>query len=441
MAYLTLNQIFKAALTDDAFALSVMEALQSDLVIPNPFQRALGEFIGRFYDAYQRLPRDGDIQVWLDDEPANIAAGVREALSQIQRTTISHYTLEYLAEHSISVLRQSAVNTAVNRLQGSAEVTSEILNEYAERVSAIQPVTLGELGNLKDVARWVTPERNDDVLIPTGIQRLDRALGGGMGRELTFIMADSGIGKTTALCNVGGHAALVGRKVLHITCELSTRNTIQRYYRRIAQMDRHELASDPAGVQRRMSPWLRMAKGEVMVMHQEAYTLTPKALALLCRRFVQQSGGLDLLVLDYLDLMAPDTEDNRLSEYQQLGRMTHKVRNLTKEFEISVLSATQSTREGGGGRRPRLQHMGDSYNKVRGADNIFALWQTDEEADANQARLTGLKVREAPGRGMEVPLYANMDLMMLADLDDPVARKVMEKYGHSPIRPQQEEED
>ena len=367
------------------------------------------------------------------------SAGILEALVRVQGQNVDVYTGGYVVEQVVEDLKVLAAQTALSRMNSAGEIDSATLTDYAEQVQAIQPVSLMGLGLLSDVDRWIQPPRIED-LRATGIPLVDQWMGGGIGRELTLVMADSGIGKTTMLCNLGNHSALLGGNVLHISMELSTHNTLQRYYRRIAEASKGEMRSGSEETARKVKHWLRYAKGQVAVLFEEAYTLTPQALRILCHRYVDKYGELDTLILDYLDLMKPPAGTERLSEYQQLGRVTHLIRNMTEEFGCSIISATQSVR-GASKNVPRLSEMGDSYGKVRAADNIFAIVQTDEEAEIYQGRLYCLKIRESVGRGRAIPLYMNMDLMIIAQLDHPNTERIMRELGHMPESPESDGDD
>lgn len=426
---MNIHEVFALALTDISAASSLQEALRSDLVVPDPYLHRCGVFLYEFLNEHQSLPKPGDWAVWADALPEMQRDGVRGVLAIVRRQQVDHYTADFVVEAAVTDLRNAAAKVALTRMHSLAELTPEALAGFAAEIEAIKPVSLAGLARLRDVDAWIRPPAVE-ALRPTGFKMLDRWLGGGFGPELIFIMADSGVGKTTILCNFGKSAMEHGARVLHVTLELATHPAMQRYYRRIAEVNKTQIRREVVETTGKVQHWLRYAKGSLSVLFQEAYTLNPESLRALCRQFVATEGGLDTLIIDYIDLMAPPDDAQRLSEYQQLGRISHLVRNFKEEFGCTIISATQSAR-GASAIRPRLSDMGDSYNKVRAGDGIFALVQTEEELEAHQARLVALKVRESPGKGREIPLYANMDLMSFLDMTSPTTLGVMSRMGHS----------
>jgi replicative DNA helicase len=278
------------------------------------------------------------------------------------------------------------------------------------------------------VKKWLTTGLESEAAIPTGFSVLDQFLGGGFRSELVFLLADAGVGKSTGLINIGAHAALHGARVLHITFELSANNTLRRYARRVSETTNPDVRNHPELVVDGVNHWLRFAKGSVQVLYYQPYTVGSDELAALVDQYVQLHGGVDLVILDYLDLMKPD--QGVKSEYEGLGRLSHRVRGTGLHYNCTMLSATQATRGAHYVRHLRLDMMGDSYNKVRAADIIIGFVQTLEEFEANQARLALLKNRENPGRGVEIPIYVNMDVMLMADLDSANTRRIMGKFQH-----------
>lgn len=428
---LAIESIVAVAMREVEVASAFQEALKSDLVVASPFLREITSFLVDYVQRHKQVPKDNDYALWVETLQGRVQAGVRGQLAQLLNQSPPAYTPELFISAAEGRVRSIATQTALSRLnEAGQELTPEVMKDAAQRVDAIRPVSLEGLASLRDVTLWIRPPEQN-TFISSGLPRLDRLLGGGFGEELIFVMADSGIGKTTVLCNLGKAACFYGHKVLHVTFELATANTIHRYYRSIAYAHRSEFQHSLESVHGALMHWLRWAKGDVHVLYQDAYTITPQDLHTICSKFVDLHGGLDMLVLDYLDLMKPPEGTSRLNEYQQLGRASHQTRNLAPEFGCAVVSATQATREGGASSRLRLHHMGDSYNKVRAADIILGLSQSDEEREAYQGRISGLKIREGPGRGQEIPVFIDMDAMLVSDLDHPNTLKYIQDRGIS----------
>jgi len=438
---LTLERLLAGAMRDRAVLDYLREALTSDLVVANPHYLSVARFVSDFADTHGALPKQGDYDVWLDTLATGQRGAVQQALGLLRQQDVSGYTLEYVASQAIGDLRSIALHNAVARLNAMQDkATPETLATLAAQVSGIEPVSIKGLAQLSDVDRWVMPDPIEDA-IPTGVHALDSYIGGWR-NELVFVLADSGLGKTAGLINFGMAAAFSGASVLHVTMELSTKHTLQRYYRRIAEANRQTFVQHTDQVAGRVRHWLGYAKGSVAVLFVEPYTLGAPDLERLLSVYTRMYGPVNMLILDYLDLMLGPKERG-ISDYARLGRVSHAVRGMcVGKFHCTAISATQARKQRGTTPRERLQlaDMGDSYEKVRAADIIVSLNQNEAEEEANQARYGLLKVRESSGRNAEIPVYYNMDLMLLAGLDETNTRRIMDSLGHRPLVQEPEEE-
>jgi replicative DNA helicase len=441
---ITLDQALAAVMREPDVAFQLKEALSNPLVVRSPFRRKIAEFVSEFIDEYDTLPKEGDYVEWVSGLNDKQRTGVNKALSELRNVDLSEFTTEYLAKKAMEKFRKISAQNAVHHLNTMGDdVDAESLINMAHEVEGIEPITISGIANLRDVDMWARRDSYDRG-IPTGIPSLDGVTMGWQEGELGFILADSGVGKSAALVNHAKAAALTGANVLHLTLELSQENTAIRFYRSVTEASSSEYRSSNEQVRKDAKYWWRFAEGNVHVLYEEPYTLRPEDLKQLITLYQRRYGEVDMLCLDYLDLMAPSKEDSRLGTYEQLGRVSHKVRGYAQEFGFTLLSATQARRpQGEEHSNLSLSHMGDSYKKVRAADIIIGFVRTQQEVEARQGRYQMLKMRENPGRGADIPLYVNLDLMMIADLDHPNTRVVMRRMGDSvaPVHVPEEEED
>lgn len=431
---LSLDTVVALAIKNKVVMDQLGEALRSDLVLANPFLRQISSFADDFLLQRRKLPDHGDWEVWLQTlNEGMIREGAKEALGRLWGVDVSGYDPEYFATNVISDLQRGAVLVARARLNETAALEPDALQQMAERVASIRSGALLGLAHLQDIDLWAQAQREDERT-PTGYPTLDR-LAGGWGKELTIIFADSGVGKSLWLQNAAVNCATRGKNVLHITLELGLRPQILRYYRQIAQANRGEFVNDLEDVKRRLRHWFRFAKGDIYLIELPAYDTDIDELKRVVDRAIRVMGRVDVLVLDYLDLVTPSKKNQRGSDYVDLGRLTHTTRGFCPLFDVSVLSASQAVRRPEKAGRLTMRDMGDSYGKVRGVDILLTLNQLPEEEEVHQGRLGVLKVRDSGGRGQEIPLYINRDLALIQELHHPNTIELMRRLGHLPAAP------
>ena len=429
---ITVERIIGFALRDQTVLDSLGEALRSDLVTADPFYRACVIFADDFFGERHKMPLEGDWDLWISSLPEGRREGIREALGRLWGQDISGYDPGFFGEKVIEELRGVAARNAVARLNASPEsVSPEIIQTLSDTVAGIGTGNIQGLASLRDLDIWLPLMSQDDPLLPTGFPALDRVIGG-WGEELWIVFADSGVGKSMFLQNAGAHAAQKGKNVCHITLELGLRPQIHRYYREIAEADRQKFSRDPAKVKKDLQHWFRFAKGNVHLLEFPAYSQSPEAISRILARVERQAGTLGFVIIDYLDLLSPPAGSKGRSTHEDLGRITHLIRAITQQFSVPVLTASQAVRKPQNARRLTVRDMGDSYQKIRGADGILSLMQDDDEEKLHQGRLGVLKSRESGGKGAEIPLYINRDLSLIAGLDHPNTVQLMERLGHLP---------
>jgi KaiC/GvpD/RAD55 family RecA-like ATPase len=429
---ISIEQILTFAIHDRTVMDTLGEALRSDLVLANPHQRRLAEFADEFLAKHDALPGRGDWDIFLESLSAGVIQdGTREALGRLWATAVPQADPSYFSQEVLETLRQTAATVARMRLNEMPVVTPEALASMAERVTGIKGGAVEGLAHLSSVDAWLHAPREDEWL-PTGYPALDRAIGG-WGKELWILFADAKAGKSMLLQNFATHAARRGACVLHVTLELGLRSQIHRYYRQLAESPRAAFAKEPDAVRHRLQHWFRLAKGDVYLLEYAAYELDVPTLQRTIARVGRLVGRpVSVLVLDYLDLLSSRSGSDGRNLADDLGRLTHSVRALCPALDLTVLTASQAVRRPEKAGRLTVRDMGDSYGKVRGADGLLSLNQTPEEAEMFQGRMGLLLARDAPAQGMEIPLYINRDMALIAPLDHPSTQKLMQKLGHLP---------
>jgi len=370
----------------------------------------------------------GDWDLWIQSLPDGQREGVREVYSRLLGQDLSQYDPAFFSERVIDELKRTATKTAIARLNSVSDPQPETLQTLADQIDLIQAGQIQGLARLHDVDIWFNPSRPENLL-PTGYPSLDSIIGG-LGEELWIVFADSGVGKSMLLQNLMANSAQKGKRVLHVTLELGLRPQIQRYYRQIARMSRADFVTKEDAARDRLQHWMRLAGGEIYLLEYPAYSLDPQTLLRTIERISRTIGEIDLLGLDYLDLLTLPRGVRSEGRYEDLGKITHQTRAISTTFGIPTLTASQAVRRPEKKNRLSVRDMGDSYNKIRGADGILSLVQTEEEREVHQGRLGILKVRDSGGWGREVPLYINRELALIQELDHPNTVKLMRELGH-----------
>jgi replicative DNA helicase len=268
-------------------------------------------------------------------EPAEILADAEAALSDLMRST-----------------------GGVNAWQGMDGVAYEVVQSLREAVANNRPRGL-----------------------PTGILRLDTFMGGMRPGDLVVVAGASSMGKTSFARNIAYNVARSGGKVAFFSQEMTEE---QIGLRTLAAEARREGAAivpyrdlDNLTVSARDLDAIEdVAKGiTARMMVDPSAGLSALDVRLRCRSAEKRFGGLDLIVVDYLQIMSIEMERGE-NFSRALGKTTAALKGLAKEFGCPVVVLSQLARlKGREDKRPTLDDLRDSGAIEQDADKVIFVYR------------------------------------------------------------------
>jgi replicative DNA helicase len=319
-----------------------------------------------------------------------------EATAIRRRLLTSANTIATLAYNEAEVIEtvmeeseKAIFNVSERRLKKDLKPISAVLSDYYDRID--------------DLAK--RPE--DTVGVPTGFVDLDRQLSGLQPSDLLIIAGRPGQGKSGFLLSVAKNAALLHKKHVAIfSLEMSNEQVVQRLLSQETGIDSQRLRTGKLAE----NEWPLLTHaievlGDTHIYLDDTPAITPLALRTKCRR-LHMEFGLDLVVLDYLQLMGGDTRtDNRVQEVSYISR---NLKILARELNVPVLAAAQLSRavEQRTDKRPVLSDLRESGSLEQDADIVMFIYRPDQyEKDTekqNVAEILVAKHRNGPTGSVEL---------------------------------------
>jgi len=292
-------------------------------------------------------------------------------------------------ENVMEEAEKSIFNVSERRLKKDVKPIKDVLGEFYDRV--------GELAS-----------RPEDIFgVPTGFIDLDRKLTGLQASDLLIIAGRPGQGKSGFLLSVARNAALLHKKSVAIfSLEMSNEQVIQRLLAQETGIDSQRLRNGKLND----DEWPKLTHaiqvlGDTHIFLDDTPALTPLALRTKCRR-LQMEFGIDLVLLDYIQLMSGDTRnDNRVQEVSYISR---NLKVLARELNVPVLAAAQLSRavEQRENKRPVLSDLRESGSLEQDADIVMFIYRPDQyEKDTqkqNVAEIIVAKHRNGPTGSVEL---------------------------------------
>ena len=237
--------------------------------------------------------------------------------------------------------------------------------------------------------------------VPMGFVDLDNLLTGLHGGELVIVGARPSMGKSAFGLNITGYAALhAGRSVASVSLEMPIDQLAMRLLCSDARVDMQAVRHGSL----RDEDWVSLASTLGPLAASNIYMddtsgITPSQLRSRCRR-LKMERGLDMVVVDYLQLMNADGRvENRQNEVSEISR---NLKSIAKELNVPVVALAQLSRAGAqrSDKRPILSDLRDSGAIEQDADVIMFLHREEyydpNTEDKNIAEVIVAKQRNGP---------------------------------------------
>ena len=323
----------------------------------------------------------------------------------------------------------SSANTIITSAISGDEPTDDIIDQAERRIFEIaeDKVKRGFL-SIRDLVGETTHqleelyERSDVVTgVPTGFKRLNTYTAGLQSGDLIIIAGRPSMGKTALALNIAQHVALRHDGSVGIfSLEMSTQQLVRRMISSEAQVDNQKintgyLSKDELNG---LINSLELLASKNIFVDDAA---NPSLLEMRSKaRRLKAEHGLDLLIIDYLQLMSLGRFENRNLE---IGAISRALKGLAKELEVPVIALSQLSRapEARSHHRPQLSDLRESGNLEQDADVVSfiyreELYNPDDPSLEGEATLIIAKQRNGPVG--DVPLVFLKQFTTFKERDD-----------------------
>jgi len=389
------------------------------------------KLIVEYFLKYKELPTMEVFKMEIKSIPENqevLRAAVFEEVKKAY-THIKDTDVQYVKEQFLTFCKQMKLKTAiwksVEHLQrGDYEA---IKHEVDEAMRAGLERNLGH-EYLIDVDHRMSLMAR--TCIKTGWDIIDTRLDGGLGEgELGFIVAPAGSGKSWLLARMGAEAMKQGKNVLHVTLELNENYVGLRYDAYFSGIAFQEVRKNISVVKEKIEEHKKNGGGQLFVKYFPLKTASPQTLKLHIDRLQLITGiKIDMLVVDYADILRPFMSDKNSNSYTEAGSVYEELRQIAGELQIPVWSASQSNRGSHEEDIIQAHNVADSYRKIMTGDFIISLSRKMEDKVASTGRIHIIKNRFGQdGDTFPIEFNTSIGVARIYEADTPEGRAIMAK--------------
>jgi len=221
--------------------------------------------------------------------------------------------------------------------------------------------------------------------------------GGLPNKTLNIALAGTGVGKSLFMCHVASSALLQSRNVLYITLEMAEERIAERIDANLLNVPIQQLVDLPRQMfENKVTSLSKKTQGTLIIKeYPTASAHSGHFKALLNELALKKSFRPDIIFIDYLNICASSRHkaNSSVNSYSYIKSIAEELRGLAVEFNVPIVSATQTTRGGFGSSDPELTDTSESFGLPATADLMFALISTEELEGLGQILVKQLKNR------------------------------------------------
>ena len=393
-----------------------------------PYRAVFNEIIG-FVTKYNKLPSADALGIELRNNP-KIGS---DSLALIPEISVQkdEQTIEWLTEKTEKWCQDRAIYLAImdsiNIIEGKHETLDK--NSLPDVLSEALGVNFDmRVGHdyVDDSDMRYDFYHRDEEHLPFDLNMFNKITKGGLvNKSLNVALAGTGVGKSLFMCHVAAGALTQMKNVLYITMEMAEERIAERIDANLMNVPIDQLENLSKDMfDKKMHKLTDKGVGKLIV--KEYPTGAASSIhfrALLKELKLKRDFQPDLICIDYLNICASARMKQlggAINSYTYIKAIAEELRGLAVEYNLPIVTATQTTRSGFGSSDVGLEDTSESFGLPATADLMFAIISTEELEDLNQLMIKQLKNRynDPTGKNKKFVIGVDRAKMRLYDVED-----------------------
>ena len=355
-----------------------------------------------YFDRYTKNPTVEALLITLDkttDQSDKVVESSRQLLENLQAEEspfewIVEETEQWCKDRAIYLAVMSSIDVLDKKSQRS---TGEIPDLLKDALSVSFDTHIGH-DVLEDADDRFEFYNKEEEKIPFDLEYFNKITKGGLpNKTLNICLAGTGVGKSMFMCHQASSCLLMGKNVLYLTMEMSEEKIAERIDANVLNIPIKEIPDlSKKQYTTKIDRLKNKTTGKLIVKeYPTASAHVGHFRHLLQELDIKKDFQPDIIFVDYLNICAsyrirPGAGAN---SYTLVKSIAEELRGLAVEFDVPIVSATQTTRSGYGSTDIGLEDTSESFGLPATADLMFALITSDELEDLDQMVVKQLKNR------------------------------------------------
>jgi replicative DNA helicase len=365
--------------------------------------KAIYDTIDAFVQNYNKFPSKEALVVELDNNK-QIASYYKEVIEEVDSfETTPSQNLEWLIDHTEKFCQDKAIYNAIMKsiqiLDGSEAVSNK--GAIPQILSDALAVSFdSHIGHdfLEDYSNRYDFYHKKENRVPFDIEYLNRITKGGLpNKTLNIVLAGTNVGKSLFMCHCAASNLSKGNNVLYVTMEMAEERIAERIDANLLNVTLDELQILPKDAYEKKIKRVReKTSGRLIVKEYPTSSAGAAHIRHLLNELkIKRNFKPDIIYIDYLNICISSRlkYGSNVNSYTYIKSIAEELRGLAVEFDVPIVSATQTTRSGFTSSDLGLEDTSESFGLPATADFMFALISTEELQEMNQLIVKQLKNR------------------------------------------------
>ena len=268
--------------------------------------------------------------------------------------------------------------------------------------------------------------------IPFDLDYFNKITKGGLpNKTLNIALAGTGVGKSLFMCHCAASVLEQGKNVLYITMEMAEERIAERIDANLMNLPIERLGSLPKNVfNDKIQKIAKASIGKLIVKeYPTGAAHTGHFRALLNELKLKKNFKPDIIYVDYLNICSSSRMrglGGSINSYSYIKAIAEELRGLAVEFNVPIVSATQTTRSGYSNTDVGLEDTSESFGLPATADLMFAIISTEELEELGQLLVKQLKNRyNDPTKYRRFVVGVDRSRMKLYDVEESAQSDIM----------------
>jgi len=422
------NTIFSNLLFNEDYARKTIPFLKEEY-FSNQADKVLFSLISEYVHKYNAFPSKEALAIDLSNKVGVSELTFKEVADNISKLDIDKDTkLDWLIDQTEKFCQEKAVYNAI--MQSIQILDDKKTTEGKGSIPKILSDALGvsfdpHIGHdfIDDAESRFEFYHKKEVRLPFDLEYFNKITGGGLPKKtLNICLAGTGVGKSLFMCHLAASHLLQGYNALYITLEMAEERIAERIDANLLDVTLDDLKVIPKDIyDKKIDRVKTKTTGKLIIKeYPTASAGSANFRHLINELKIKRNFIPDVIFIDYLNICASSRirHGANVNSYTLIKAIAEELRGLAVEFNVPIISATQTTRSGYSNSDLGLEDTSESFGLPATADFMFGLSTSEELEALGQIMVKQLKNRyNDPGNNRRFVLGIDRAKMRLYNVE------------------------